>query len=92
MQREALALRTLAGKAGDTDLEPMLQAAAAAWPADRGPVESLRFEPGKLSLAAAGWSEPQIETFRSALRRLGWQAESSEGRIVVSRARSGRTS
>lgn len=87
MQREAQALRTLAGKAGENDLEPMLQAAAAAWPADRGPVESLRFEPGKLSLAAPGWSDAQLEAFRGALRPLGWQAESSEGRLVLSRAR-----
>ncbi|MEO7152245.1 MAG: type II secretion system protein GspL [Burkholderiaceae bacterium] len=86
MQREAQAQRTLAGKAGDNDLEPMLQAAAAAWPADRGPVESLRFEPGKLSFVATGWSEPQMEAFRNALRPLGWQATSSEGRVVVSRA------
>ena len=33
------------------DLEPMLQAAAAAWPADRPPVDNLRFEPGRLTLA-----------------------------------------
>ena len=87
MQREALAQRTLAGKAGENDLEPMLQAAASAWPADRGPVESLRFEPGKLSFAAAGWSEPQLDAFRNALRPLGWQAESGEGRLVLSRPR-----
>ena len=89
MQREAQAQRMVAGKAGETDLEPMLQAAAAAWPADRGAVESLRFEPGKLSLAAAGWSEPQIDTFRNALRPLGWEAVTSEGRLVLSRKRSG---
>ena len=51
MQRETQALRTLAGKPGDSDLEPMLQAAAAAWPNERPPVENLRFEPGKLTLA-----------------------------------------
>ncbi len=92
MQREAQAQRTLAGKAGDADLEPMLQAAAAAWPTDRGPVESLRFEPGQLSLAAAGWSPTQIDAFRSALRPLGVQAVASEGRLVLSRARPGASS
>ena len=70
----------------------MLQAAAVAWPADRGPVESLRFEPGQLSLAAAGWSPTQIDAFRNALRPLGLQAVTSEGRLVLSRARAGAAS
>ena len=47
MRRETEALRAAAGKAGDTDLEPMLQAAAGAWPPNRPPVDSLRYEPGK---------------------------------------------
>ena len=88
MQRETQALRTLAGKPGDTDLEPLLQAAASAWPADR-PVENFRFEPGKLTLAANGWNDTQIETFRSLLRPGGWQVDASEGRLTVTRTRSG---
>jgi general secretion pathway protein L len=87
MLRETQALRTLAGKPGDDDLEPMLQAAAMAWPAQRSPVENLRFEPGKLTLAANGWSDTQIEQFRSVLRQSGLQVEASEGRVVVTRAR-----
>ena len=86
LQREAQALRTLAGKPGDTDLEPMLQAAASAWPVDRPAVDSLRFEPGRLTLSAPGWSAPQIDQFRSVLRPAGWQVEASEGRLVLSRA------
>jgi general secretion pathway protein L len=86
MQRETQALRTLAGKPGAADLEPMLQAAASAWPADR-PVENLRFEPGKLSLAANGWNPAQIERFRSQLQPGGWRVDASEGRLIVSRAR-----
>ncbi|CAN5921393.1 hypothetical protein BH11PSE8_BH11PSE8_42640 [soil metagenome] len=89
MQREAQALRTLAGVPGDTDLEPMLQAAASAWPTDRPPVDNLRFEPGKLTLAAPGWSDVQIEQFRSVLRPGGWQVDSADGRVVISRARAG---
>ncbi|MEO6363213.1 MAG: type II secretion system protein GspL [Caldimonas sp.] len=89
MLREAQSLRTLAGKAGDADLEPMLQAAAAAWPAERPPVENLRFEPGKMTLAASGWSDAQIEQFRSVLRPAGFQVDAGEGRIVVSRPRNG---
>jgi general secretion pathway protein L len=87
MLRETQALRTLAGKPGDADLEPMLQAAAAAWPPERPPVENLRFEPGKLTLAANGWSDSQVEQFRSVLRPSGFQVDSSEGRLVVTRAR-----
>ena len=87
MLRETQALRTLAGKPGDSDLEPMLQAAAAAWPNERPPVENLRFESGKLTLAASGWSDAQIEQFRGVLRPAGFQVDASEGRIVVTRAR-----
>jgi general secretion pathway protein L len=87
MLRETQALRTLAGKPGDGDLEPMLQAAAAAWPRERPPVENLRFEPGKLTLAASGWSDAQIAQFRAALRPAGLQVDASEGRLVVTRAR-----
>ena len=88
MQREAQALRTLAGKPGDTDLEPMLQAAASAWPPAR-PVENFRFEPGKLSLAATGWTDAQIEEFRSLLRPGGWRVDTGEGRLTLTRARPG---
>ena len=89
MQREMQTLRTLAGRPGDTDLEPMLQAAASAWPPERPPVDNLRFEAGKLTLAAPGWSEAQIAQFRSLLQPAGWQVDASEGRLVLTRARAG---
>lgn len=89
MQREAQALRTLAGKPGDTDLETMLQAAASAWPPERPPVDTLRFEPGRLTLSAVGWSDAQVAQFRSLLAPGGWSVESSEGRLVLSRTRPG---
>ena len=89
MQREAQALRTQAGKPGDTDLETLLQAAASAWPADRPPVANLRFEPGKLTLSAAGWSDDQVQQFRSQLLPAGWQVDAAEGRLAMSRARAG---
>lgn len=89
MQREVQALRTLAGRPGDTDLEPLLQAAASAWPPERPPVDNLRYEQGRLTLSAAGWSEPQIAQFRNQLQPAGWQVEASEGRLVLSRARPG---
>ena len=90
MLRETQSLRTLAGKAGDADLEPMLQAAAAAWPGERPSVENIRFEPGKLTLAASGWSDAQIEQFRSAIQPAGLRVDASEGRLVITRGRTGR--
>ena len=87
MLRETQALRTLAGKPAEGDLEPMLQAAAAAWPNERPPVENLRFESGKLTVAATGWTDAQIEQFRGVLQPAGFQVTASEGRLVVSRAR-----
>lgn len=89
VQREAQALRAKAGRAGDTDFETMLQAAAAAWPADRPPVENLRFEPGRLTLAAAGWAPEQIDQFRNLLAPAGWRVEAIEGRLTMSRAAGG---
>ncbi|MBS0447284.1 MAG: general secretion pathway protein GspL [Proteobacteria bacterium] len=87
MQREAQSLRTLAGQPGDDDLETLLQAAAYAWPPGRPPVETVRFEPGKLTVAANGWSAPQIEQFRNTLRPAGWQVDATtEGRLTLSRA------
>ncbi|HMC17237.1 MAG TPA: type II secretion system protein GspL, partial [Albitalea sp.] len=71
MRREVETMRAKAGKPNDTDFEPMLQAAAAAWP-QTAPVDRLRYEPGKLNLAAANWTPPQIEEFRARLRPAGW--------------------
>jgi general secretion pathway protein L len=91
MERELQTLRTLAGKAGAADLEPALQAAAAAWPADRPPVDSLAFEPGRLTLAASGWSDAQVEQFRQQLLPAGWTVELTQGRLTLSRAAAART-
>jgi general secretion pathway protein L len=89
MQRETDALRVAAGRAGDADLEPMLAATALAWPPDRPAVESLRFEPGRLTLAAAGWGNQEIDQFRGRLRPTGWQVDHAEGRLIVTRSRPG---
>lgn len=85
MQRELQALRALAGRPGEGDLEPSLQAAASAWPADRPPVDNLQYKDGQLSLAAAGWSDGQLAQFRATLAPEGWRVDSSEGRLVLSR-------
>lgn len=89
MQRETQSLRTLAGKPGETDLEPMLQAAASAWPAQRAAVDTLRFEPGRLTLSNPGWTDAEIGQFRSLLGPGGWSVESTEGRLTLGRARPG---
>ncbi|MGL6113126.1 MAG: type II secretion system protein GspL [Rubrivivax sp.] len=86
MRREAEVLRAGAGRAGENDLEALLGAAASAWPEGQGPVQSLRFEPGRLTLSAAGWNEQQVAQFRDRLRPGGWSVESAEGRITLSRA------
>ncbi len=86
VQREAQALRASAGKPGDQDLETLLQAASSAWPAGQSPVNDLKFESGRLSLAATGWNEAQVSQFRDVLRPAGWQLQVGEGRLTLSRA------
>jgi len=92
MQREADAMGLAAGRPGDNDFEPMLQAVATAWPPEQPPVEKLRYENGRLSVAAVNWGAPQLEQFRNRLRPGGWQAEKgSDGQVTVSRAPAGAT-
>jgi general secretion pathway protein L len=82
MQRETDALRATAGQIGDGDLETLMQAIASAWPTER-PVQNLRFDNGQLSVAVAGWSEPEINQLRDTLRPAGWQVDSADGRLSV---------
>ena len=89
MRREVASLRTAAGKPDEADLEPLLQAAAAVWPADLAAVESVRFEPGRLTLSASSWDAAQIEQFRAQLRPQGLQLEAVDGRLVLSRVARG---
>jgi general secretion pathway protein L len=91
MQRETDSLRTAAGKPGDADFEPLMQAAASAWPPDRPPVDQFKFEPGRLTLKIDGWSPEQVERFSSQLRPSGWQVDANEGLLVLSRASSNAT-
>ncbi len=86
MQREVALLRAAAGQPDDSDLEPLLRAAAAAWPADLAAVESIRFEPGRLTLAASSWDAARIDQFRAQLQPMGLQLEVVDGRLVLSRA------
>uniref|UniRef100_UPI0026F429A8 GspL/Epsl periplasmic domain-containing protein n=1 Tax=Pelomonas sp. KK5 TaxID=1855730 RepID=UPI0026F429A8 len=89
MRREADALRASAGRPGPQDLETLLAATATAWPADRGPADSLNFEPGTLVLPAGGWNEDQIQRLRSQLRGEGFTLDSQGGQLSVRRAEPG---
>jgi len=89
MQRETERLRVAAGRPGDADLEALLGAAAAAWPDGQGPVQSLRFEGGKLTLTAPGFGEPQMVQLRDRLKGSGYAVELAEGRVIVSRVNTG---
>ena len=84
MQKEVDLLRVAAGRAGETDLEPMLQAADTAWPPSRAPADNLKFEPGRLTIGSAGWSPQEVDGFRARLRPLGFDVEAVPGRLTLS--------
>jgi len=86
MRRATDTLRAAAGRVGDADFEAALAAAAIAWPDGQAPVQSLRFEAGKLTLVVGVWGADQIERFRANLRSAGWSVEAAEGRLVLARA------
>ncbi len=88
MQRENQILRAAAGKAGDTDLEPMLQAAASAWP-DKLPVQSMRYENARLTLVAPQLAEDEVTRLRNQLQPAGWRVEGQAGQLTLSRAPAG---
>ena len=85
MHRETAALRAAAGVPGEDDFEPALAAAAAAWPDGQAPAAQLKFEPGTLSLSAAGWPAVQVEQLRRRLQATGWALENAEGRLTLRR-------
>lgn len=86
MQRETDLLRTAAGKSGEADLETLLGLAAAAWPEGQPPLAMLRFENGRLSFATGGWSEAQVNQFRSQLDGGDWSVRQDAGTLTISRA------
>ncbi|RZS53083.1 type II secretion system protein GspL [Sphaerotilus mobilis] len=90
MRRENESLRAAAGKAGDTDLEPMLQAVASAWP-DKLPVQTLRYENARLTLAAPQLGDDEVARLRSQLQPAGWRVEGNGSQLTLSRAPQGAT-
>jgi general secretion pathway protein L len=89
MQRETDLLRAAAGKAGDGDLETLLGAAATAWPAGQAPLQTLKFDNGKLTFAAVGWSEAQVADFRGQLTGGGWTVAQEGSALTISRPNPG---
>jgi general secretion pathway protein L len=85
MVRETDLLRAAAGKTGDNDLETLLGAAAAAWPAGQAPLQTLKFDNGRLMFAAVGWSEAQVAEFRSQLAGGGWTVAQEGSALTLSR-------
>ena len=86
MARETDLLRAAAGQPGDADLETLLGVAATAWPPGHAPMQTLRFENGRLSFSSSGWSEAQIAQVRSQLGASGWSLLSEGGALVITRA------
>ena len=90
MQRETEGLRAAAGQPGPADAEPLLAAAAAAWPEGQPPLATLRFEPGRLLLTPVGWADAQHQQFAERVRAAGYQAErqgapgAAGGQVAVS--------
>ncbi len=83
MQRETDALRAQSGRSGKADLEPLLAAAAAAWPDGAPPAQMLRYDAGRLSLTAQGIGEPQLAPMRERLRATGLEATLVDGRVQI---------
>ena len=77
-------LRAAAGRPGDGDIETLLQAAESAWPQGHSPVASVKFDPGHLTLPAAGWTPQEIERFATQLRAAGVDVQSNAGQLVLS--------
>lgn len=90
MARETETLRAAAGEIGQGDFETLLSTAASAWPADR-PVQTLQFEPGRLTLAVPGWTPAQLDQFRNTLVPSGWKVETQDGRATLSPGLGGRS-
>ena len=83
-QREIDTLRAAAGRPGDGDIETLMQAAESAWPQSHSPIANLKFEPGRLTLPADGWTPQEIERFTTQLRAANVDAQSAGGKLVLS--------
>jgi len=82
-RKELDILRAAAGRPGDGDIETLLEAAESAWPQSHSPVDGLKFEPGRLSLPANGWTPQEIERFTTQLRAANVDVRSANGQLVL---------
>lgn len=89
MQRETDVLRAAAGKSGDNDLETLLAAAAAAWPEGQAPLQTLKFDNGRLTFAVAGWTDQQVAAFRGQIGGGGWSVSQEGSALTLSRSAPG---
>lgn len=83
MQRETERLRAAAGRPGPADLEPMLAAAASAWPDGQPPLRALKFDSGRLTVVTVGWGDAQRAAFAQRARAAGYQAEAKAEQVVL---------
>lgn len=81
--RELDKLRAAAGRPGDGDIETLMQAAESAWPQSHSPIDNLKFEPGRLTLPANGWTPPEIERFTTQLRAAEVDVRADTGKLVL---------
>ena len=86
-QKEIDGLRAAAGHPGDGDIETLLQAAESAWPQNHSPIENLRYEPGKLTLPATGWTPQEIQSFTRQMRTINVDVQSGTGKLQLSHVR-----
>jgi len=84
-QQQIDLLRAAAGHPGDGDIETLLQAAESAWPQGHPPIETLKFEPGHLTLPATGWTPQEIERFTTQLRAANVDVRPDAGKLLLSR-------
>jgi len=83
-QKELDILRAAAGRPGDGDIETLLHVAESAWPENHSPISNLKFEPGRLTLPADGWSPQEIERFTTQLRAASVDVQAGNGKVVLS--------
>jgi general secretion pathway protein L len=84
MARENELLRASAGRPGDTDLEPLLQAAASVWP-DGRPPQVIRYENNRLSLGVPGLGTEEVTSMKATLEPAGWTVDHSDSQVTLSR-------
>jgi general secretion pathway protein L len=86
MAAQTQRLREQAGRPGPQDLETLLHASAASWPEGLAPAQTVRFEPGKLSLAMPAPDPTTQARMQAALRPMGLQVRHADGVMSVQAA------